>query len=418
MRLRGDLTYDKVLQATRSALNKMVSRFRDYARAASTTVIYFGFALTGAATTMLGSVLPAISNRFGLSDIQGGYLFAAQFLSSTLGVIFSSRVAAKVGFKWTLVPAFLLIAAGILLLHWTGWPSCIFAIACYGVGLGVAIPTCNLHVAAINPVRRASALNSLNFVWTGGALSWTPLARLISRNPSSFLFIGIFVVLFTVVLLVVPMKERPRTQAETRKRPQSKFPMIIVLSTGSLIFLYVGVENAWAGWASSYAQRLNAGSTNWIWAPACFWGALLVGRAIAPVLLSRISDERLLNSDLVGATVSGLLIVSATSVPVLFLGLALAGLSLASVFPNIVARMTREFEDRPGDIGWMFACAGVGAAVLPWAVGAASSRLGDLRSALFIPLLACATMLLIQIFRSRPLVLVKNGITATSDSAD
>lgn len=382
------------------SFRSLATRRINLSQLSQTLVIYFGFALTGAGTTMLGSALPALAKRFSLGDVQGGYLFAAQFTCSTLGVLLSGRLTQRVGFKRTLITGFFLISAGISSLAWTPWPACMIAVGLYGMGLGIAIPTCNLKVAAHHSTRRASALNLLNFVWTAGALAWSPAAAAISARPISFLLVGGFVGAYTLCLLTLRSTES-YVAPNTNEASVERFPFGVAAATATLFFLYVGVENAWAGWASSLAQRLDGASSNWMWAASLFWGALLTGRAFAPVFLNYISDEKLLLFDLMGATTAGCVLVVATSFKQCLVGLILAGFSLASAFPNMMARMTREFERRPGAVGWLFASASIGAAVLPWTVGLVSTRFGGLRLGLLVPLAACAVMLMIHIFRMR-----------------
>ena len=370
----------------------------------STILIYFGFALTGVATTLLGSALPALMSRFSLSDAQAGYLFAAQFLSSTAGVVLSGRLAASFGFKRTLVPGFLFIAVGIASLGFVvGWLTCMAAVSCYGVGLGVAIPACNLQVAAVNPDRRASALNTLNFVWTGGALAWAPFAAITASRPISFVLMGGFIAAFTLCLALSPLPERERAEARATSITSIDrgISLSVYAATATMFFLYVGVENAWGGWATSYAKRMNGVTETWILASSFFWGALLFGRAVAPWLLKRISEEVLLTADLVVATLAGCLVLMTSTTTLLFIALMALGFALSSIFPNVIAKMTRDFESRPGDAGWMFAAAGVGGATLPWAVGVASSHFGAMRVGLAVPIAGSAVMLMIQILRSR-----------------
>jgi fucose permease len=82
-------------------------------------------------------------------------------------------------------------------------------------------------------------------------------------------------------------------------------------------------------------------------------------------------------------------------------GLSVLGFALASVYPNLIARMTRDLEGNTGATGYMFAAASTGGAVLPWVVGAVSSRFGGIRTGLAVAIAASAIMLVIQITRCR-----------------
>lgn len=366
----------------------------------ATVLVYIGFAITGVATTLLGTGLPAITQRLHLTDLQAGYLFAAQFLSSTAGAVLSGRLSVSIGFKRTLVAGFALIAAGIAVLGTSPWPVCLIAVSLYGMGLGIAIPACNLQIADAYPERRASALNILNFVWTGGALAWAPLGARISDRPSAFLILGLIVAGFTVTLAFVrfPQSSKPELPKANSMAHSRRIPLWIYLLTALMFFLYVGVEASWAGWATAYAQRLNPAGA-WTLTPAFFWAALLAGRALAPALLTRIGEGLLLVLDLVAAIVAACVFLSAASFGLLFPALALLGFSLASVYPNVIALTTRDFEGNTNKMGYLFASAGVGGAVAPWAVGATSNHFASIRIGLLVPMIALAVMLAIQIYR-------------------
>jgi fucose permease len=275
------------------------------------------------------------------------------------------------------------------------------AICCYGLGIGIAIPACNLQVANANPDRRASALNVLNFVWTAGALAWAPFAAALSTRRFSFLVLGAFVALFTICLALARLQSAGPAHEDTRSQSKSGPPVSVFLLTALLFFLYIGVESAWAGWATSYAQRMNATTRLWIFAPAFFWGALLLGRALAPFLLKRIPEDVLLIVDLAMVTAAGCFVLASSNMVLLFATLSVLGFALASVYPNLIARMSRDLEGNTAATGYMFAAAGTGGAVLPWVVGAVSSRFGGIRAGLAVAIAASALMLAIQISRSR-----------------
>jgi FHS family Na+ dependent glucose MFS transporter 1 len=364
-------------------------------------VIYLGFALTGVAVTLLGSALPALMRRFSLTDLQAGTLFTAQFLCSTLGATLSGRLVSRHGFKFILVGGFALIALGIGALAFLSWPSCLIAICCYGIGIGITIPACNLHVAATNPHRRAGALNLLNFVWTAGALAWAPFAATLSARPMSFLWLGLFVALFTVWLALTHLPEGKIEQNTSQPGVFRTIPLQVYVLTALVFFLYIGVENSWAGWSTSFAQRLNPSNHLWIFAPSFFWGALLAGRALAPLLLKLVSEDLLLVLDLAVATAAGCALLMTSNTILMFAALSLLGFALASVYPNLIAKMTRDLEANPGATGYMFASSSTGGAIIPWVVGAVSTSFGSIRAGLSIAIAASTVMLILQALRPR-----------------
>jgi fucose permease len=167
-----------------------------------------------------------------------------------------------------------------------------------------------------------------------------------------------------------------------------------ILYFATLAFLYVGMEASIGNWMSTYATRATAwtfaGSTL---AVAIFWAALLLGRAITPVILSWV-PERVLYRASVYVTIAGvLLLLAAHRPPMILAGSALSGLALAPLFPLILALFLEEIGGSR-NAGWVFAVAGLGGAVLSWLTGTISSSTGSLRIGLMVPGAAALLMLL------------------------
>ena len=73
---------------------------------------------------------------------------------------------------------------------------------------------------------------------------------------------------------------------------------------------------------------------------------------------------------------------------------AACGLSLAGIYPLLMARLLKQSAGTRG-LGWVLAFASVGGASLPWLTGLASTRFGSLRTAISVPALAVALLLLL-----------------------
>ena len=374
-------------------------------------LLHAGFVLTGVVNTLLGPILPALSAKWSLTDSQAGWLFTAQFAGSILGVLLSSRFVVRWGSRVSLVLGYGMMSAGVGSLGLGAWEMGLLSIFCSGVGFGVAIPTTNLLVAEASPGRRAAVLSILNLAWGGGAVAWPLLADLVQRtnNTRAFL-IGLAGALGVVLLCFVPAFF---AEASSGNRPppaehlfgprghvwSSRFVMIL----GTLFFLYVGTETALGGWVASYAQRISPiPGTAWVITPSFFWGALLLGRALAPAILRRVSEGVLAVTGLLLAAlgIAGLLV--ATTRAGLIAGIGLAGLGLASVFPITVALLFSSLGASASRLaGPMFALGGLGGATLPWLVGFSSTYFGTLKAGLVVPLLASLTMAALHLVGSR-----------------
>src|SRR5215218_7886198 len=137
--------------------------------------LHVGFFIAGMATTLLGPVLPALRQRWEVSDALIGLAFTVQFLGSVSMSVFSSSLVMRFGGGRIMLAGFALMAAGVGALTVAAWLPGLAAILCYGLGLGLVLPTTNVLVAAASPGREASAVSLVNVSWSGGAVAWPVL---------------------------------------------------------------------------------------------------------------------------------------------------------------------------------------------------------------------------------------------------
>jgi MFS transporter, FHS family, glucose/mannose:H+ symporter len=373
----------------------------------ATALVHAGFVLTGIVTTMLGPLLPILSMRWTLSDRQAGYLFTAQFASSTLGVMSSTAMVRKFGHRATLLLGLILMAAGTGMLAQGSWGPGLISICLYGAGMGVTAPTSNLLISDLNSTRRASALNWLNFSWGVGAVGCPFIVAMLQPlNHIAWFLYGTALQLVVIAVLVAGVQfpadliHCPPTHAP-RMNPW-KSPFVVIL--GTLFFVYGGTENSLGGWVASYARRLESGPASaWVMTPSLFWGALVVGRALAPIILRKIGETTLASGSLALATGGVTVLLAAQSTAGVLLGAGMAGFGLSCVFPISIAMLAHWFGEMASRVGGlMFALAGLGGASLPWLVGALSTHFGKLQSGLFVPLAGSATMLLLYLPNRAP----------------
>jgi MFS transporter, FHS family, glucose/mannose:H+ symporter len=380
---------------------------------------HIGFVLTGVVTTMIGPVLPALAAKWGLDDAQAGYLFTAQFAGSMTGAAASSRVIERLGYLRVLLTGYLLMAAGVAALGAGSWAGGIFSVYLFGAGLGITIPTTNLLISELNPARREATLNIINFAWGIGAVASPPVLGLLTRGGHTAVSLaGLSVMLLAVALWLLRFRNIDITGKKDFKRaetipppPAWRSPFVALM--GALIFIYVGAENAVGGWLASYALRFED-SMGQLWAivPSVFWGALLVGRAAAPVFLRRVAGDKMVLAGLALATLGIALIVATISKAGLLLGTFMAGAGFASVFPNSFAVLAEMFGARASKVaGVIFVLAGFGGATLPWLVGFVSARSGSLRVGLLVALICGLVMIALQMV----IIVALNRRRATTD---
>jgi FHS family glucose/mannose:H+ symporter-like MFS transporter len=352
-------------------------------------LLHLGFALTGVGTVLLGSILPRLSAQWHLRDKDAGLLLLVQFAMSASGALLVRR-----NFWKTLVCGYGLMSGGafaIVLLQQRSLP----AFGIYGLGLGLAMTSTNMLTGRRYPKRMGAALALLNFV------ACPLLAAQFLRHAgasSAFVLVGLMALPFAFVPL---LGDGDDLHASTMPSPApaGTKEATTIAYFALLAFLYVGIEATVGNWMSTYASRTTAwsfaGSTL---AVAVFWAALLLGRALTPVMLTRMPEQRLYRAS-VFATIAGVLVLLSAHTPLTILsGAAVTGLSLAPLFPLILALFLAEIGES-NNAGWVFAVAGLGGAVLSWITGIVSSDTGSLRIGLLVPGSAALLMLLMVAWR-------------------
>lgn len=375
--------------------------------------LLFAFALAGVGTTLLGPLLPWLAHRLRLGDPQLGAFFTAQFAASILGVLLCGVLLPRGRFRAATVAGLVLLGGGMAAVTAAHYAGVLAAVAVYGLGLGLIVPAGNLLAAQLAAPDSAAALNLLNFAWAGGAVASPGLVALALRaaRPGEIFhaFAAVAALAAVIWLADGTLAARPRDEdPPTGSGPAAKRAAWLLLA--ALFFLYVGSETAMGGWIATLARRAGLAGRAWLLPAALFWAGLLAGRALAPLLLRRISSAALARGALLLAVAgivalvalpSGAAALLATHVfaPLFDLTAVLCGLGFSVVFPTLVSLLSPASAAAapPGaPAPLLFVPAALGGAALPWLVGVLSHHAGGLRAALLLPLAAMTAILFLM----------------------
>ncbi|HEX2665581.1 MAG TPA: MFS transporter [Candidatus Acidoferrum sp.] len=369
----------------------------------SQTVIFYllgaGFVLNGIVISLIGPILPMFMAKWGLNYSRAGLFSLVQFSASFIGVLASSALISAKGFKPAITLGIALLGLGFALLNAPSFVLALAASGLYGLGYGLATPGTNLWVGESYGARRASALNVMNLAWGAGAISSSPLAMLAMRTSHVSLLlnvVGVLGVVLALVLLRMPFG-RPAQEGNSSSedaKGKTTGPGVAIL-LGVLFFVYVGTEAGTSYWAPTHAQRAATWVSNiWALAPMFFFGGLLGGRGAAAAILLHWKEVTVAVGGLLLAATGESIFLAGHSPATLFGGAFLAGLGLASIFPILIAWLSKWYGTRARKVGGvMFALAALGSALMPPAVGVVSRYSESLRIGLLVPLAGCAVML-------------------------
>jgi FHS family glucose/mannose:H+ symporter-like MFS transporter len=361
---------------------------------------HLDFVLTGMVMTLLGPILPVLSTRWALNDMQAGYLFFAQFASSCAGMLLSGMMVRRYGYRLTLMFGLATSGIGVALLARADWTFGLLAVCIFGVAFGTNTPATNLFVARTYAPKSASALNLLNSSWGVGAMACPLLMAVAQRTDRVPLFLYglsggliVLVVAMSLVAFRVDVEKTPITQISPNAGSPWQHRLLPIIMV--LFFVYVGSENSVGGWVASYARRIGTSSSSTFWTitPSFFWGALLLGRALAPLALRKAHETMVAGCGVALASIGiAILLMAKTMTPVV-VGASLAGLGFSSVYPINVSLLSRWFGEATTRLsGIIFAIGNLGAAVMPLVVGAVSKK-ASLRAGLTVPLCGALGML-------------------------
>ena len=335
----------------------------------------FAIFVYGMIAAMLGTILPELSERFGLSPAQNGAIASAQALGLMLASLGVGPLLDTQGDKVGLVLGLTLISVALFALpRSSGFRSVAALLFVLGLGGGIVVTGANALVSGVTPEHRATALNLVNLFFGLGGLA-TPFvaANLFKHNWVRLcLTVAGLSVAALAVQAVAAMPAAPGASgfALTEAAPVLGRPLLFLL--GLFLFLYVSCEVGVWNWLPRHliaqgipeSRALNILSLG-------FALGLLIGRLGASSLLLRVPAVEVTLGASVAMSVTTFLMLRTTRASTAAVMVFLAGLSMAPVFPTALAITGTAFPHLTGTaIGFVITCGWAGLAVSSKVIGA------------------------------------------------
>lgn len=368
------------------------------------TLLHAVFFLSGIATVLIGQILPVLSARFSLNDLQSGYLFPAQFAGSLTGTLLTNWFGRSGRLVHASVIGSFLMAAGLFIMNVDAFPIVLAGFTVNGLGIGLTLPAINVLILERNPLRPAAALSFLNFFWGLGAIVSKPFVDATSGETSLLLTTALLAAPLTaaaVLMLFTPVSSEAKVGRGEVDSPAVRpiWSMPVAWAIAAFNFIHVGFESGIGGWLTTYAIRVEGVASTEIISPTfLFFLFFVIGRGVAPVFFKFLDENKMLLLSLF--TILGGLAIVLTAVEViqLSLGSAFCGLGTSSVFPTNVSRFSKIFgSDAMRRATPLFICGTLGATVITWLIGFLSERTGSLRSGMFVLVFSIVLLIVLQI---------------------
>ena len=271
-----------------------------------------------------------------------------------------------------------------------------------GIGLGQIIASTNILAGRRYRAHTGSALASLNFFWSLGAVITGVLVaafipRYGLRNPLLY-FAGLYLLSGMGGLI-----RHTNSASGVVSKSESTLPLAAssIAFFALLLFLYGGLETCLTAWITTFTVRFSdlhlLGGQSGV---VLLWASLTGGRALASLAMRRASELTVQRAGLVLAGAAIAILSWAHSGWILSSCCILLGLGLAPFFPATFAVLMRQ-QPPAKTAGFILAVSGLGAALFPWMMGVLSTQTGSLRIAMVVPWTLVILLLFLSfVFRS------------------
>jgi fucose permease len=329
----------------------------------------------------MGPTLLGLAQRLDVPLSQMSYALTASSLGYLLGSYQGGRLYDRVRGHPLMVAMLVGMAAALALMPWM--PALLLLLMArllLGLCEGAMDVGGNALLLWVHGRRVGPYMNALHFAFGVGALlSPLIIARTFLWGGSLQLAYGVLALLMlppALWLLRLPSPAHPRSGMASEGLAPARPTLILLLA--AMLFLSVGAEVAMGDWIYTYAVRLGVSDrTVAAYLTAIFWGGLMAGRLLAIPLAARFRPQSLLLGDLLGCLVGVAAMLALPQVAaVVWLGTALMGLALASIFPMVIALAGRLMTVTGRIGGWFGMGASAGGMVLPWLIGQLFERIG------------------------------------------
>jgi len=346
---------------------------------------YLAFVSLGLPDTVLGVAWPSLRDGFGISPSAIGAVLGAGLLGYFCSGLVAGRLIGAIGVGGVLCSSSALVALALAAYALApSWPTFFPVGALLGLGSGAIDAGLNAYAARHFSVRH---VNWLHACWgigasTGPLIMTTAIARGAGYRGGYAVLAGIL----AAMSLAFSYTRRLWSDGASPATPSSGVPspaQAPVVGAGAALrrgavwlqlaafFLYTGLESTTGQWCFTLLRERHqlgieaAGS----WTSA-YWASLTVGRVVFGWFADRLGSERLLRWSSLGM-LGGAALLAFGSGAVGRSGLLLLGLSLAPVFPTLMASTPARLGDAVARhaIGFQVSAATLGSTLLPSLTG-------------------------------------------------
>ena len=311
--------------------------------------VFTGIFLFGVSMVIIGSTLPVLKERFGMSDVEAGELFSILPLGLLVGSVAFGPIADKYGYRWVLAVASVLLSLGFLGIAHAGSVNllriCIFL---FGIGGGVMNGASSALVSDLSEKEKKIT----NLTWLGAFFGigafFMPMALSVIDKAYHTLVIDVACVLSLLIAILFAVIAYP----VTIQKDKISFRLIPVFFKNKLfiaICLYLFFQSAFEAivnnWTVSYFLDLNVNEDKALYAFSSSVLGMIVMRVLTGSVLKKMRFNQLMGFALFILAIGLILLILPTPYYLKVAGMFLIGSGLAPGFPVMLGTAGELFKE-------------------------------------------------------------------------
>ncbi|HUQ67003.1 MAG TPA: MFS transporter [Flavitalea sp.] len=365
-----------------------------------------GMLMFGVALITLGSVQPALRDKFSLGDTDSGTLFSIMPIGILAGSLVFGPACDRYGYKIVLVISGLLFCAGIEGIAFAGTlPLLKVCILLFGFGGGTINGATNAVVADISKTEKGANLSLLGIFFGLGSLGM-PLLIGLSEDKLGFDvilgFVGMVTFMMTVFFLLLKFPSPKQKQGFPLKQSLSLITDKILLLIAFFLFFQSSFEAIINNWTPLYlADELKMDTADAILALTMYVAGLTGMRILLGSVFRKLDGMKIMFVSLF-SILAGLILLklSNTGGPAIY-GLILLGVGLSAGFPIMLGFVGSRFTELPGTaFSIALVIALLGNILINYIAGIVAGKYGT-NSIMSLAFIELAGMFILCIFISR-----------------
>ncbi|MGB2870162.1 MAG: MFS transporter [Bacteroidota bacterium] len=336
----------------------------------------------------VGTLVGFVTKEFNLSPGVAGLLPFFGFIAFGLFSVPFGVLTDKKGQKFVLVSFLALVLLGELLpvVSIARYEYVLIAIFFIGVGITALQVVGNPMMRTVSTPgmfsRNLSFAQFIKSIGSNAAPYILPLVVALALPWQNIFLIFALVVGITLVIVLF-LKIEPQQEQATAQRASiaSSFALLknpFVLSMVLGIFFYVGAEVGLNSWIARHLEtKFGLDLEHATLGIGVFMTTLAVGRLLGSIILTYLSPKKFfLVSSLLG--VVGIATMFAPNQLTVFIGIGVAGLAFANIFPLIFSILIDAIPERSNELSGLLVMAIVGGAVVPAVMGLVANQSSEL----------------------------------------